>query len=321
MSPEPALVDRFRSDLNALIAPDETVGVAVSGGPDSLALLLLAAAARPGQVEAATVDHALRAGARSEAEMVASICERLGVPHAILTARWSERPQTAIQERARKERYRLLGYWAEERGLGGLATGHHSDDQAETLVMRLNRGSGVRGLAGMRPRAIAPGTHVRLIRPLLAWRRSELQQICAKQGFEPVADSSNEDDRFERVRIRRALAEADWLDCAAIAMAAAHLAEADASLDWATKLEWKRAVRASDDTIVYLALDSPAEILRRIVARAVRRLATEGEAELRGAELDRLLVTLREGGTATIRGVLCSGGPEWRFNRAPARRS
>ena len=99
-------------DLDALIAPGARIGIAVSGGPDSLALLLLAAAARPGRVEAATVDHALRPESRAEAEMVAAICERLGVPHAILTADWDEKPETAIQERARGERYRLLGDWA-----------------------------------------------------------------------------------------------------------------------------------------------------------------------------------------------------------------
>jgi len=318
--PERSLIDRFASDLEAFIAPDTRIGVAVSGGPDSLALLLIAAAARPGFVEAATVDHALRPGSRAEAEMVARMCEQLGVPHTILTARWNGNPQTAIQERARNERYRLLGYWADERGLGAVATAHHADDQAETLLMRLSRGSGVRGLSGMRPRSVTPGSHVRLIRPLLAWRRSELQQICDDAGVTPAHDPSNEDTRFERVRIRRALAGADWLDPAAVARSAAHLAEADGALDWAMKAEWKQAIRESGDSIVYRVSETPREILRRIVARAIRRLATEGESELRGSELDRLLKTLGEGGTATIRGVLCRGGrPEWRFSRAPAR--
>jgi tRNA(Ile)-lysidine synthase len=321
MVPEPAQVERFRADLDALIAPDARVGIAVSGGPDSLALLLLAAAARPGEVEAATVDHALRPEARAEAERVAAICGRLGVPHHILTARWNDRPTTAIQERARSERYRLLGYWAEEQGLGALATGHHADDQAETFLMRLNRGSGVRGLAGMRPRSIAPGSNVRLVRPLLGWRRSELEQICEHAGLEPVADPSNADERFERVRIRRALAEAEWLNSAAIAKSATNLGDADASLDWAMRVEWKCGVRESSETIVYRASDAPTEIRRRLVARAVRKLATEGDAELRGSELDRLLMALAEGGTATVRGVHCRGGTEWRFTRAPRRQS
>src|SRR3954462_8328860 len=179
MGPEPALLQRFRADLDGLVTADARIGVAVSGGPDSLALLLLTAAARPGQVEAATIDHGLRPEAQDEAEMVARLCDELGVRHAILTARWSELPQTAIQERARNQRYRLLGYWAEERGLDALVTAHHAEDQAETLLMRLARGSGVRGLAGMRPRSVSPGAHVRLVRPLLGWRRAELEGICS----------------------------------------------------------------------------------------------------------------------------------------------
>src|SRR3954453_2283282 len=107
MVPGPALIERFSADLDALLAPSERLGVAVSGGPDSLALLLLAAAARPGLIEAATVDHALRPESRAEAEMVAALCKRIGVPHEILTVEWEHKPETALQERARLHRYRL----------------------------------------------------------------------------------------------------------------------------------------------------------------------------------------------------------------------
>src|SRR5215207_1808786 len=150
---DPVFLDRFRADLDALSARGERIGIAVSGGADSLALLLLAAAARPGAVEAATVDHALRRGSREEAEMVANVCAGLGVDHAVLTADWPEPPTSAIQERARDMRYRLLVAWLAERGLSALAAAHHADDQAETLVMRLNRGAGIRGLAAMRAAA------------------------------------------------------------------------------------------------------------------------------------------------------------------------
>jgi len=183
---EAAVLNRFRADLDALVSHQARIGVAVSGGPDSLALLLLAAAARPAQVEAATIDHGLRTESRGEAEMVAGVCDRLGVPHAILTARWSEIPETAVQERARKERYLLLGYWAEEHGIDAIVTAHHAEDQAETVLMRLARGAGVRGLAGIRPRSISPGAHVRLIRPLLGWRRSQLERVCGDAGVTPA---------------------------------------------------------------------------------------------------------------------------------------
>ena len=314
-------LERFTRDLAALVADGTSFGVAVSGGPDSLALLLLAAEARPGQVEAATVDHALRPESRCEAEMVAKLCERLGVPHSILTADWDEKPETRIQERARLMRYRLLRQWARERGLNALLTAHHLDDQAETFLMRLSRGAGVKGLAGMRPIARGARASVAVVRPLLGWRHSELEAVCAAAAVKPVDDPSNADEQFERVRIRKALAEADWLESAAIAESASHLAEADAGLHWATDLEWQRGVTRAGGQIVYKPSDAPREIRRRIIRRALLALATEGGgAEPRGRELDQILAALRTGRRATLRGVLCIGGPEWRFTPAPARR-
>lgn len=321
MVPEPALVERFARHLDPLIAAGIRFGVAVSGGPDSLALLLLAAAARPNGIEAATVDHALRAGSREEAKAVAEVCERLGVPHSVLTAKWATKPVTAVQEQARSARYCLLARWANERHLAAIATAHQLDDQAETLVMRLARGSGVRGLAGMRPHSVVPGSDLPLIRPLLGWRRSELVAICDAANIKPAADPSNEDAQFERVRIRRALGQSEWLDPQALAASARNLGDANSALEWATLQEWDRAVTNGAGEIVYRPSDTPDEIRRRIASEAVSRLATEGQGlELRGRELDRLLGLLASGGVATIRGVRCSGGDEWRFVRAPARR-
>jgi tRNA(Ile)-lysidine synthase len=270
-------------------------------------------------VEAATVDHALRPESRAEAELVASVCGRLGVPHAILIAEWGQKPESALQERARIERYRLLGRWSKERGISTLLTAHHADDQAETLVMRLNRGSGVRGLAGMRE--VRRMGDIDLVRPLLSWRRSELERICQDAGVQPVRDPSNENESFERVRVRKALAGADWLETDGIIRSAANLADAELALEWAADAEWGWAVRESRDEIVYRSTEAPIEIQRRLVARAVCALATEGEAELRGAEIDRLLAALQAGRTVTLRGVLCSGGEVWRFEKAPPRRS
>ena len=321
LEPSGELVERFHRNLDALAAPGQPIAVAVSGGPDSLALLLLAAAARPGLVEAATVDHDLRAESRQEAEMVAGICERLGVPHTILTVEWKQKPETAIQERSRAQRYALLAKWASERGAAALLTAHHVDDQAETFVMRLLRGAGVTGLAGMRRLVKAPGSEFALARPLLGWRRSELEQICANVGLTPADDPSNADDRFERARIRKVLAEADWLDRQAVALSAGYLAQADIALHWATDQEWKRAVTNGGGAIVYRPSGAPREIRRRITRRAILGLASEGRgADLRGAQLDRLLAVLARGGKATLRGVLCSGGEEWRFVKAPPRK-
>src|SRR6185437_14137932 len=230
--------------------------------------------------EAATVDHALRRESRAEAGFVAEVCARLGVPHAILTAEWDEKPDSALQERARLIRYRLLGGWARQRGLTAILTAHHLDDQAETLLMRLARGAGVRGLAGMRKVARIPGADIALVRPLLDWRQSELEAVCAAAGLEPARDPSNHDERFERVRVRKALAKSDWLDPEALAASAEHMADADAALDWAAQVEWRRAVSASEGEVVYEPSDAPQEIHRRIVARAILMLGTEGGGDL-----------------------------------------
>ena len=321
LQPETATIERFRRDLDALVGAQTPIGIAVSGGPDSLALLLMAAEARPMKVEAATVDHALRPESRAEAELVGGICERLGIPHAVLTADWKVKPQTGIQERARAMRYRLLGKWAGERGLSAVLTAHHLDDQAETFMMRLSRGAGVQGLAGMRRVARSPDGSISIVRPLLGWRHSELEGVCAAAGIEPVRDPSNADCEFERVRVREALADTDLISPLQVAASATHLAQADAALQWATTREWQRGVTTSGGEIVYRPADAPLEIRRRIVRRAVLALANEGQGvDLRGRELQQLLATLTKGRKATLRGVLCSGGDEWRFSRAPARR-
>lgn len=321
MVPDVALVDRFRADLDTLIDPGTRFGIAVSGGPDSLALLLLAASARPGEFEAATVDHGLRPESAAEAKMVADLCEEMDVPHAILAIEWDLPPASAIQEQARAVRYGALAAWMHDRDIGALLTAHHLDDQAETLVMRLNRGSGVRGLAGMRRKSKVPGyPDLALLRPLLSWRRAELERICSQAGVEPVSDPSNLDERFERVRIRRALAAADWLDPAALARSAENLGWSDEALDWATGQVWAGFVEVGDDEIVYRDPGAPRDILRRIVAQAIAQLGNEGEPDdLRGRELDRLLGALEGAKTTTLRGVRCSGGPRWTFSRAAPR--
>ena len=316
-----ALLDRFRTDLDAVAESGDRLGVAVSGGPDSLALLLLAAAARPGDVEAATVDHGLRPESKEEANMVADLCEGLGVPHSTLAIEWDLPPTTALEEQAREVRYGALAAWADDRGLAALLTAHHLDDQAETLVMRLNRGAGVRGLSGMRGRSVVPGASgLPLLRPLLGWRRSELGALCTAAGVEPIHDPSNDDRRHERVRIRQALAGADWFDVEGLSRSAANLAAADEALAWAAEQEWQASVTASEDAIIYRPSAAPAEVVRRIIGRAIADLGTAGDpADLRGRELDRLVAELRSGGISTLRGVRCSGGADWQFSRAKPR--
>jgi tRNA(Ile)-lysidine synthase len=308
-------IDRFRRDLVRLAAVPERLGVAVSGGPDSLALLLLSHAAFPGQVRAATVDHGLRAESAAEADLVAGICAELGVPHRRLAVRVAGAGD-GLQAAAREMRYAALAGWMEEEGIGLLLTAHHADDQAETLLMRLNRGSGVGGLAGVRPAGRIGG--VRLCRPLLGWRRDTLASIVAAAGLEAVDDPSNRDERFDRARLRRQLAGAPWLEAEAFARSAALLAEAEEALEWVAERLFAARV-ADEDGAPSLRPDGlPPELLRRLVLRCLRRVAPD--ARPRGEPLSGLIASLQEGGTATLCGVKATGGSVWRFEPAPPRR-
>lgn len=287
--------------------PSGVIGLAVSGGPDSLALLLLAIVSGP--VRAATVDHGLRPESRTEAERVAAICAERGVPHDILTL---DLPLGTGQAEARAARYAALGDWCAAHELTHLATAHHADDQAETLLMRLARGAGLSGLAGVRrERQLRPG--VTLIRPLLERRKAELEAIVAAAGLAPVRDPSNMDPRYDRTAARALLAATHWLDADRIAQSAAHLAEAEAALDWTT--ERLAAERIAGDSLD--ARDLPPELVRRLMLQLFARF---GDAP-RGPELARLIATLRKGRAGTLGGVKVSPGERWTFAPAPPRRS
>jgi len=312
---DPALVARFAEDLRRLWPGPGTLGLAVSGGPDSLALLLLAAEALPGRVEAATVDHGLRPESAAEAAMVAGICAARGIPHRTLKV---EVAPGNVQAEARQARYAALAGWCEARGLAALATAHHADDQAETLLLRLNRASGAAGLAGTRARGTVPGTTIPLLRPLLGWRKAELAAIPAMVGIAAVEDPSNADDRFDRARLRKALAEADWLDIPAVAASAAHLADADAALDWAARREWAECVSVEGLGVTYRP-QAPRAIALRVLAAIVTHLGGE---EPRGAAVARLFDALVEGRTSSIGHLVARPGPGgWSFMKAPARRA
>jgi len=312
--PAPGLLARFETDLAPLVEPAARLGIAVSGGPDSLALLLLAAAARPGRVEAATVDHRLRRDSRQEAEFVRGICQRLGVEHAILAV--SVRPGASLQAQARSARYEALGEWAIGRGLDAVATAHHADDQAETLLMRLARGAGLGGLVGVRQaRPLEAG--IRLVRPLLEWRRADLAAIVAAAGIEAIDDPANRDPRHDRSRFRGMLAEADWADAERLASSARWLADADEALDWAVQSLVATRLSQSGSALAIDAEGLPREMQRRLLLAGFDRM---GAHRPRGPDLDRARKALRAGKMATLAGLKLEPGPPWRISPAPPRR-
>jgi tRNA(Ile)-lysidine synthase len=303
-------VARFRADLEKLTggAP-ERLGLAVSGGPDSVALLLLAHAAFPDHIQAATVDHGLRPESAAEAAFVAILCARRGIPHATLRAGMTD--LSNVQAAARARRYALLAEWVDRIGAQFLATAHHLDDQAETMVMRLLRGSGLSGLSGIR--ALAPP----VVRPLLGWRRQELAAIARAAGIDPVADPSNGDERFDRVRVRRLLAETGWLEPEPLARSAGALAEANEAMDWMVERLRRERVEGGREGFTLDPVGLPAELRRRLVLAI---LADMGRPAPRGEDLARLLHKLGTGGTTTLAEVKCVGGALWRFTPAPPRR-
>lgn len=320
--PPAASIARFAADLAALEGEREIrLGVAVSGGPDSLALLLLAAAACPGRVRAATVDHGLRPENAEEARFVAGVCKELGVPHAILLG---ELPTEggSVQARARTLRYRLLADWAEGAALSQVATAHHADDQAETLLMRLARGSGLPGLAGIRAaRPLSQDSDVRLVRPLLGWRRDELADMAKATGLHAVDDPSNRAPAFDRTRFRALLQASDVVDPARLAAAASHLAGCEEALAWAAEAAWALRTVGGDALEVDVS-GLPREIARRLARRAIETVRAERGLTRAWREdgVDRLLEALGAGKQVTLAGVLCSGGAIWRFRPAPPRR-
>lgn len=285
----------------------------MSGGPDSLALLLLAQAALPpGGFAVATVDHGLRAESACEAAHVAAICAEYGVSHTTLPI--AMEPGSAVQERARDARYRALGGWCRDSGLSALVTAHHADDQAETMIMRLNRGSGLRGLAAMRPRAQIPGGELPLLRPLLGWARASLGAVVEYAGVMPVDDPSNRDVRFERARMREQLAGAPWLDRQGLAASAAHLAEADSALEWAAAA----VPVVSIDGGLAFDPDLPRALALRVLERVIAQL---GAGPARGRDLARWHDRLAAGQVATLAGVRGDGRAKpWRFVTAPPHR-
>ena len=302
---------RRRAELTAAIGScsqgryqnTDPVAVAVSGGPDSLALLWLAREAFGDRVEVLTVDHCLRLGSAGDAAHVARCAAELNLPHTTLT--WAgPTPTGNLQAAARAARYRLLADWCAARDVRWLLTAHHADDQAETLLLRLARGSGSAGLAGLRRRRNL-GSGVTLLRPLLDWRRSELAGIVAAAGWTALDDPANRATRFDRTQARALLAETPWLRPERLAAAAAHLAEAEAALAWTAELAWSSRAAISPSGIMLDAAGLPHELQRRMMLRVIATLAPG--ADLAGPSLERWRRLLLAGRRATLAGIVGSG--------------
>ena len=275
------------------------VALAVSGGPDSLALMHLAAKCRDRLGGPAlfvlTVDHGLRAGSRAEAEMVGRAAKAHDVSHAILT--WKHGAVDArVQARARAARYDLMAAYCTAHDIQALVTAHHLDDQAETFLMRLKRGSGLDGLTAIPQEGSWAG--LTLLRPLLDIPKVRLAATAKDAGLSYVTDPSNDDARFERGRMRGAvdaLAELG-LTPEAIALSARRLRRARAALEAATDdlLSRHAETSAAGYAVIDLAalLSAPAEIALRALARLIVTVGGATEPS-RLAKLEALLAALK----------------------------
>ena len=281
--------------------------LAVSGGSDSTALLVMAARWAKGlkthrpKLLAVTIDHGLRPESVGEAAAVKRLARQLGVPHRTLSWRGSK-PKTGLQETARLARYVLLAQAALREGFEHVLTAHTLDDQAETVLFRLTRGSGVTGLAGMAYASPLPagreGT-IFLVRPLLRIAKSRLVATLKAAGVSHSDDPSNRDPRFTRARLRTvmpALAR-EGLDARCLARLAARMRRAEATIEFAVGAA--RGALAPDPwlergPIVFEAArfrDLPAEVGLRLLGRAIAHTGDEGPVEL--GKLEELYETLR----------------------------
>ncbi len=276
MTQAPDLAADFAQAM-ARLAPPARLGLAVSGGSDSMALMALAAAWKGAQLHVATVDHGLRREAAQEAQMVAQAAQRLGLPHNVLHWQgWDRRGN--LQDAARNARRALLADWAQREGLGAIALGHTRDDQAETVLMRLARGSGVDGLAAMAAYQQADG--LVWLRPLLEVSRAQLRDWLRAHGLSWADDPSNDDPGFDRIKarqIRAALAPLGTSDTR-LTETALRMAEARAVLEDAADEAEARLRSDTYGDIVFDAegLDALREDTRnRVVARALCEIAAQ----------------------------------------------
>ena len=309
------VIDLIRREFQA--NPPAKLGVAVSGGSDSVALLCAIAqeAGRLGcEIQAVTVDHGLRPGAAEEAAHVAKIAASLGVSHDVL--HWDGwEGEGNLQASARAARYELMTRWARDRGIAVLALGHTADDQAETVLMRLARASGVDGLVGIPRRRITNG--ITLVRPFLGVTRAALRDYLTDKGQTWMEDPSNDDTRFERVRLRAA---ADVLSdlgltTQALADVAENMARAREALDWYTFIAARDVVQLDGGDVLidhrrFRTL--PVEISRRLLVEALRWIGG-GVYQPRRDAISEALTAIRSGKSATLNGclVLLHGGLVW----------
>ncbi len=250
-----------------------------------------------------SVDHGLRSEAAEEARRTGVLAASFGFTHHILV--WEgKKPKTAIQAAARRARYDLMTGFCRAQGIPALATAHNADDQAETFLMRLRRGSGVDGLASMEPITVRSG--VDLLRPLLSLTRSELESYLASQNQDWLEDPSNRDTHYERIRIRKALGEGALdIPAESVVLSARRLARARHALDAVTAQFLRKDLILHDAGYATLPADAlmrqPGEIMLRTLIRMARAFGGGGSVP-QLAKAEAALAKLQAGASGATLG-------------------
>jgi tRNA(Ile)-lysidine synthase len=262
--------------------------VAVSGGPDSMALLhLLSQWKKHPKLCVATVDHGLRIESAHEAQLVAAYAKELGLEHTTLPWR-GPKPEAGIQEAAREMRYRLLSNHALETNCSHLVTAHHADDQAETVLLRLIAGSGISGLAAMATEIKRDSAlHVR---PLLHVTKADLVAYCHQYGVPYVSDASNTDHRYGRTRIRGLMAAlaVEGLTQQRLCKLAERASRANEGLDTIAELALNAAYRTTSAELVEVNWSKIAQNPAEIRLRALISLLNAAKSSAEPLRLERL---------------------------------
>jgi tRNA(Ile)-lysidine synthase len=320
------------------LASCDCLVLAVSGGPDSTALMWLASRWRAGakrgpKLVAVTIDHGLRPESAREAAAVGRLARKLGVKHR--TLRWrGAKPLSGLQEAARAVRYRLLSKAARAAGARHILTAHTLDDQAETVLFRMARGSGIAGLAGMARTSMLGD--VALVRPLIDLPKARLVATLRAARIPYVEDPSNRDPRFARARLRELLPAlaAEGLGVRRLATLSRRASRINMAIEVVTAVAADRLVAARRSRHAPIVVDAagfaalPEEIALRLLGRAIDHIGSEGPAEL--AKLEALLAALTSAGGGsgrklrlrrTLAGALVSlSERELTVERAPPRR-
>lgn len=288
--------------LFSLLNRKKKLALAISGGPDSCALMVLVAQWAQHNdclpdLHVLTVDHDLREGSRQEAVQVCAWAKELGLPCTVLKWRHAG-VKTGVQQNARQGRYELMGAWCREHGFAGVVTAHSRDDQAETMLMRLARGSGVAGLGAMAERSDVFGVVV--YRPFLDIPRDRLRDVLIAAGHAWIDDPSNDDEQFERVRVRGAmpLIEQAGIDRQALALSAARLRRANEALERVVDGVMTASVTVFDAGFCEVDRGGFERLEDDIAIRVLARLlcwAGGRQTPVRLAKIERLFDAMQEG--------------------------